>query len=233
MSKGKLYVVALPIGNLQDVTLRALEILRAVKYIVAEDTREIGNFLAAHAIPKPQYISYREQNHLQIVEGILDKLAEGEDMALVTDRGTPTISDPGFRLVKDAADATIEIVTIPGPSSVIAALAISGLPTDRFSFLGFLPRKPGKQKQLLQEFGNLPATFIILESPFRLVKLLHTIHDALGDIDIALAHELTKLNEGVIRGKLKQVIADLGDKPVKGEWVVMGRVSAENEELDA
>jgi len=221
MDKGVLYIVSLPLGNLEDITLRALRTLSEVDAILAEDTREIAKFLTLKSLPRKKLISYRDQNHDRVVKEIAERIEQGENLALVSDRGTPTISDPGYKLVRDLTSLGITVVTIPGPVAAMAALSISGLPTDRFVFLGFLPRSRGKQRKILGEFATLPATFIIYESPFRIVSLLRVIAE-LGNVDVALARELTKMNEEVIRGKVLDVIDLLKDKKLKGEWVVMG-----------
>ncbi len=223
--KGKLKLVSLPIGNLQDVTLRALEELKSAQYIAAEDTREVGSFFAKLELPKPSWISYRDQNHDRVSPQIISLLEQGEDIVLVSDRGTPTISDPGYKLVRDAHEAGIEVVSIPGASAVIAALSISGLPTDRFSFLGFLPRGDGKQQKILEQFGELPATFIVYESPYRVGRLLKNIEAALGsDVEVAVIREITKMHEEVVRGKVSDLAAQYKDKKLKGEFVVLGRL---------
>jgi 16S rRNA (cytidine1402-2'-O)-methyltransferase len=219
---GKLILVSLPIGNLKDVTLRALETLATVKYVAAEDTREVGSFFAKHNLPKPTWISYRDQNHDYAAAKVLDLLNQGEDVVLVSDRGTPAISDPGFKLVRSVTEAGIEVVSVPGATAAIAALSISGLPTDRFLFLGFLPRDKGKQRGLLRQAADVDATFVIYESPFRVVKLLELIATELGDIQVAAAKELTKLHEQVFRGSTTEVLAQLKTLSIKGEWVIMG-----------
>lgn len=224
--KGILYLVSVPIGNLEDITLRAIKTLKEVNAIVCEDTREAGKLLQLLDLPKKQLISYREQNHERSLGYIAQILENGEDLALISDRGTPGISDPGFKLVRDLTARGIIVVPVPGPSAVIAALSASGLPTDRFIFLGFLPKSTGKQKKLLQQFAVLPATFIIYESPFRVFRLLKTILEELGEIDVAVARELTKQNEEFIRGKTSAVLNELEGKKIKGEIVVLGRASS-------
>lgn len=220
---GKLILVSLPIGNTQDITARAVEVLKQTSFVAAEDTREVGSLLAKLSIPKPNWISYRDQNHDRIAPQILQLLAEGQDVVLTSDRGTPTISDPGFKLVRAALDAGFVVTATPGPSAVITALSISGLPTDRFSFLGFLPRTAGKQKQILKQFAALPATFIVYESPFRVIALVENILSSLGDIELVAVKELTKLHETVFRGTASSVLSQLRQANTKGEWVVLGR----------
>lgn len=219
----KLSVVSVPIGNIDDITLRAINVLKEADYIVSEDTRETGRLLSLLNIPRKELISYREQNHDRTFPYILNLILNNANVAIVSDRGTPGIADPGFRLIREAIKEDIEIVTVPGPSSAIAALSISGLPTNNFTFLGFLPRKKGKQIELLKKFIDLETTFITFESPFRILSLLENIQEEIGEINIALAHELTKKHEEVIRGTVSEVIEILKKRTIKGEWVVMGR----------
>lgn len=236
---GKLLLVSLPLGNLQDVTLRALQTLRSVDYILAEDTREIIKFaqayrdtplLAADEALNPEHRfptikSYRDQTHSRVEAQIITDLKSGMQIALCSDRGTPTISDPGYLMVRAAIAAGITVEAIPGPSSAIAALTISGLPTDRFTFLGFLPRTPGKQRKLMQGFADLETTLIIFESPFRVVKLLESIQEVFGEeAPVAVCRELTKMHEEVVRGPVSQVLADFkARKKILGEFVICVR----------
>jgi 16S rRNA (cytidine1402-2'-O)-methyltransferase len=220
---GKLFVVSTPIGNMGDSSSRSLEILKSVSYVAAEDTREMGKLFALNNIPKPEWISYRDQNHAKAVTKILGILKGGSDIALTSDRGTPTISDPGYKLVRDALEEGIEVISIPGPSALVAALSISGLPTDKFTFLGFLPRTKGKQKKILQEFGQLQNTLIMYESPYRVRQLLENILETLGDIDTVAVKEITKVHEQVIRGTTSQILSQLESTNLKGEWVVLCR----------
>lgn len=223
---GILKILSLPIGNTQDITLRALAELGEASYVAAEDTREVGSYFAKMELPKPKWISYRDQNHDRVAPQIIELLQQGEDVILVSDRGTPTISDPGYKLVRDAHEVGIEVVSIPGPSAVIAALSISGLPTDRFSFLGFLPKGNGKQQKLIAEFGALPSTLIMYESPYRVAKLLANIAKALGsDTEVAVVKEITKLHEQVMRGTAADLAVELDGKKLKGEFVVLARVN--------
>lgn len=221
MSKGKLYVVATPIGNLGDMTFRAVEIMKSVQVILAEDTRVTAKLLKYYEIDVPT-ISYRDQNHKKIVNKVKEFLDIGNDIALVSDAGTPTISDPGYKLVAELRDAGYEIITIPGASAVIAALSISGLPTDKFTFVGFLPKSETKQRKIIEQYGELDATLVIYESPYRVVQLLELVKDVLGERDIAIGRDLTKMYEEVIKGSVDDVTGKLGkmDK-VKGEFVVM------------
>ncbi len=223
MENGKLYLVSVPIGNLKDITFRAAEIMKQIDIIVAEDTRQAGKLLLLLGIGHKTMLSYRDQNHEMMMPRISEILASGKSVALISDRGTPTISDPGYKLVRDLLQQGISIVPVPGPVAAIAALTASGLPTDKFSFLGFLPKSSGKQAELLESFGKLPATFIIYESPFRVIRLLETIRKVLGEIQVSAVHELTKVNESVITGNVSAVIEKLKTQKQKGEWVILGR----------
>jgi 16S rRNA (cytidine1402-2'-O)-methyltransferase len=223
-SQGTLYIVSTPIGNLEDITLRALRILKEVDLIAAEDTRRTGLLLKHFGIEKP-LTSYFEGNELKKRELILSRLREGEDVALVSDAGTPGISDPGFRLICLAIEHEIAIVPIPGPSAVIAALSVAGLPTDAFFFKGFLPHKSKRRRDLLKQMEDLRETLIFYESPHRLSESLKDILEILGDREIALTRELTKVYEEVLRGKVSDVLQQRGEKTLKGEitLVVSGK----------
>lgn len=215
---GTLFVVSTPIGNLSDITLRALEVLKDVDLILSEDTRETQKLLVKFDINKPQ-ISYRDENHIKVFDNIVDMLNTGSKIALVSDSGTPVISDPGFRLVTELKSKGFDVKTIPGPSALVAALSISGLPTDKFTFLGFLPRKQGQIINLLEDYGKTDATLVIYESPFRVRKLLETIKETLGDRVISVGRELTKIHEEVITGRVSQILAKGFTE--KGEFVVL------------
>lgn len=216
--QGKLFIVASPIGNLEDISFRALSTLRNVAFILSEDTRETQKLLNHFEISKPQ-ISYRDQNHNIVIKKILEILKDGLDIALLSDRGTPLISDPGYKLVREALDLGVKVESIPGPSSVISALVVSGLPTDRFIFLGFLPKSEKQRKEMLELYGNLESTLILFESPYRIEKLLVEAKEILGDREVVVAKELTKLHEEVYRFNLK----DLSDQKIdtRGEFVVL------------
>lgn len=225
-TRGQLTLASLPIGNLGDITYRSLEVLRSADYILAEDTRELVRLAKMLDTTLPQIRSYRDQTHERVLPSVLADLAEGQNVVLVSDRGTPTISDPGYKLVRDVQDAGFAVTAAPGVTAAMMALSISGLPTDRFTFLGFLPRSAGKQQKLIQQFAELPATFIVYESPFRVAKLLQNIETALGgDTEVAAISELTKLHEKVLRGPVSEILAQLKDKKLKGEWVVLGRAN--------
>jgi 16S rRNA (cytidine1402-2'-O)-methyltransferase len=216
--QGKLYIVASPIGNLEDISIRALNTLKEVSFILSEDTRETQKILNHFIINKPQ-ISYRDQNHQNVINKVLSILKDGLDIALLSDRGTPLISDPGYKLVRDAIKEGIKVESIPGPSAVTTALVVSGLPTDRFIFLGFLPKSEKQRNEMLTKYGNLESTLILFESPFRISKLLNEIKESLGQRDVVVAKELTKLHEEVYRFNLK----DLENQNIdaRGEFVVL------------
>ncbi len=218
---GKLYLISTPIGNLKDITLRAIETLSFVDVLACEDTRRTGLLLQKLEIKnKPQLISYYEENELGRIPQLLNFLKEGKNVALVSNAGTPTISDPGFKLIRECLEQEILIESIPGPSSFLTALTISGLPTDKFMFLGFLPKKEGKRKTI---FELLPkrTTIIFFESPFRLLKSLSDLRESFGDIDIVVCRELTKIFEKTRREKISQSIAHFEKNKPKGELTVL------------
>jgi len=221
---GKLYVVATPIGNLKDITLRALEVLREVNFIACEDTRRTLILLNHYNIKDKKLISYYEPKESAQVPKVL-KLLEKEDVALVSDAGMPSISDPGYRLIKACVEKGIPVEVIPGPSAVLTALVGSGLPTDRFAFLGFLPRK-GLEKFFEEVKTYADTTLIAFESPNRLVKSLQDMEKVYGgEVQVCVARELTKVHEEYIRGKLKDVLEDLQKRPeIKGEVVLLWRL---------
>ncbi len=220
MGSGTLYIISGPIGNLQDITLRAIETLKNVDWILSEDTRETAKLLTQFNIQKPQ-LSYRDQNHLKSLPEIVKLLEEGSNLALLSDSGTPLISDPGFKLVREVLHRGFKVSTIPGPSAVIAALSISGLPTDKFVFLGFLPKGPNQRKNLLAEYGAHDATLVIYESPYRIKKLLQEIKEALGNRTVCLAGELTKIYEKVVTKPVDQLLTEIDKLSIKGEYVVL------------
>ena len=226
MHKANLYIVATPIGNLQDITLRAISILKSVSYIACEDTRKTGVLLKSLNIThRPMLISYYEQNEQARIPNILNILRNGEDVALVSDSGTPTISDPGFRLVRACKEEGIEVVSIPGPSAGISALASSALPTDKFIFLGFLPKKEGHRIRLLetlkQSNKDLEATVIIFEAPHRLIKTLINIKEVFGNINLSIARELTKIHEEKFTDSLENIISRYNERAPRGEFVIL------------
>ncbi len=218
--KGMLYVVSTPIGNLDDITLRALKILRHVDLIAAEDTRRTRRLLSRFDIHTP-LVSYFEHNEFKKLDKLLSHMKRGKEIALVSDAGTPGISDPGYRLIQQAVERGIPVIPIPGPSAVIAALSISGLATDSFYFAGFLPRKGGKRRKLLDKLGDLDGTSIIYESPHRLMKTLGDLLEVCGDRQIVVTRELTKAFEEAIRGRIREVINALEGRRIKGEVTIV------------
>lgn len=226
MHLGTLYIVATPIGNLQDITLRAITVLKSVGYIACEDTRMTGRLLTALEIDhKPMLISYYEQTELSRVPNILNLLINGQDVALVSDSGTPLVSDPGFPLVREALKQNIKVVSIPGPSAVISSLVSSGLPTDKFLFLGFLPKKDGHRKTLLEKVkksnSELESTVVVYEAPHKILKTLASIKEVYGDIKITLARELTKIHEEILTDTISNFITKYEKQNPKGEFVIL------------
>ncbi len=212
-----LYVVATPIGNLEDISLRALSILREVKLIAAEDTRRTKRLLTTYDIRTPM-TSYHERNKWSKLDYILDCLEDG-DVALVSDAGTPGMSDPGYELIVSASQRGIPVVPIPGPSVIITALVVSGLPTGRFIYLGFLPRKASSRRRLLESVADEQGTMVVLEAPHRLLAALHDILLTLGDRKIAVCRELTKIYEEVFRGTISQAIEHFTEP--RGEFTLV------------
>jgi len=218
---GKLYVVSTPIGNLKDITLRALEVLQSVNFIACEDTRRTSILLNHYKIEGKKLLSYYEPKESVQVPKIV-KLLEKEDVALVTDAGTPSISDPGYKLIRACIEKGIPVEVIPGPSAVISALVGSGLPTDRFTFVGFLPKK-GLTNFLEELKAYKDSTIIAFESPNRLIKTLENIKEVYGDnTTVCVARELTKVHEEYIRGRVVEVLDELGRRgEIKGEIVIL------------
>ena len=214
-----LYLVATPIGNLSDISQRALETLRQADYITSEDTRKTGRLLAHFDIKKPQ-ISFHEHNERRVLGRIMSLLAQRKTVALVTNAGTPGICDPGFTLVRAALEASVEVTMIPGPTAFVMALVLSGLPTHSFTFRGFAPRKPGQRQRFLAVDKDSPHTLIFYESPHRLRAFLTDAIEVFGDRRAALAKELTKMFESVRRGALSELLAGLEEKS-KGEYVIV------------
>jgi 16S rRNA (cytidine1402-2'-O)-methyltransferase len=216
---GILYLVATPIGNLADISVRALETLRTVHLIAAEDTRQTAKLLKHYDI-HTQLTSYFEHNKLRKLSFLLDALAAG-DVALVSDAGTPALNDPGYELVRAALEAGHTICPIPGPTAPVTALIASGLPTDRFLYLGYLPRKSTERCRLLSEVEKLPYTLIFLEVPHRLIDSLGDALNTLGDRQIAIARELTKIHEEIIRGPISQGIKYFTENSPRGEFTLV------------
>jgi 16S rRNA (cytidine1402-2'-O)-methyltransferase len=212
-----LYVVATPIGNLEDITLRAIRVLREVKLIAAEDTRKTKKLLAAYDIKTPM-TSYFEHNKLSKLDFIIESLGTG-DVALVSDAGTPGISDPGYELILEVTRHGIPVVPIPGPSSIITALTVSGLATDRFTYLGFLPRKTGERQKILESAAGDPGSIIVLEAPHRLDETLKDMLTVFGNRRIAAGRELTKVFEEIFRGSISEAIEHFTEP--RGEFTLV------------
>jgi 16S rRNA (cytidine1402-2'-O)-methyltransferase len=218
---GVLYLVATPIGNLEDVTLRAIGVLRDVDLIAAEDTRRTKTLLSRHDIATPM-TSYHEHNERAKAAQLMRRLKEGASLAVVSDAGTPGVSDPAYRLVTLAVAEGVTVVPVPGASSVLAALTVSGLPTDRFVFEGFLPWKKGARLSKLRDLSAEPRTVVFFESPQRVRRLLAELDELWGERSVAVARELTKRFEEVLRGSLKSVLEKLDERGnLKGEFVVV------------
>jgi 16S rRNA (cytidine1402-2'-O)-methyltransferase len=218
---GMLYVVATPIGNLEDITYRAVRILGEADLIACEDTRQTRKLLDHYGIQKPA-ISYHEHNEAERTEDLVARLQAGAVIALVSDAGTPLVSDPGYRLVRAAIDAGIAVETIPGPSAALAALAASGLPTDAFHFDGFLPPKPGQRAKALEALADEHATLIFYEAPHRILETLEAVERVLGNRPVVVARELTKIHEEFLRGTAAEIRAQLAQRDsVKGEITLL------------
>jgi 16S rRNA (cytidine1402-2'-O)-methyltransferase len=218
--QGILYIVATPIGNLGDMTIRAIETLKTVDLIASEDTRNSGFLLKHFGISTPQ-TSYHEHNERQKAPELARFLKVGKSIALISDAGTPLISDPGYRLVNEAITAGIEIIPIPGSSSILAALVASGFPTDKFCFEGYLPKSSGRLTRRLQELATEPRTMIFFETQFRILKSLPVMVEAFGDREIFVGRELTKKFEEKMRAKISDIIKALETRTIKGEIVIV------------
>ncbi|MFT3988929.1 16S rRNA (cytidine(1402)-2'-O)-methyltransferase [Aestuariivirga sp.] len=224
-----LYIVGTPIGNLGDITIRALEALAAADVILCEDTRNTGKLLERFAI-RAKLEPYHEHNAAKVRPGILARLSEGARFALVSDAGMPLVNDPGYRLVAEAVAARIAVTCCPGPVAAIAGLALAGLPTDRFGFFGFVPQKQGERQKLWAELSSLRSTLIFYESPHRIIETLQSIAETFPGRLVAVARELTKLHEEILRGTASEVAATLAARPaVKGEITLLIGPPAEGE----
>jgi 16S rRNA (cytidine1402-2'-O)-methyltransferase len=229
---GTLFVVATPIGHMEDITLRAIRTLKEVGLIAAEDTRQTRKLLTRYEVSTP-LLSYHDHNKEKRTPALLEKLKAGNSIALVTDAGTPSISDPGHYLVRAAIRTAIPVVPIPGASALIAALSVSGLPTDSFIFAGFVPRKPAKRKHFLERLRGEPRTLIFYESPKRLIGLMQEIINLMGDRSAVVARELTKVHEEILRGSLSNILKVLAVRPLlKGECTLLVGGYEETGEFD-
>lgn len=232
--KGKLYIVSTPIGNLEDITLRAIRILKEVDLIACEDTRVTKKLLSHYQIHKP-LTSYHEYNEREKAEKLLPMLESGKSIAVVSDAGTPGVSDPGYRLVSLASEKDIEVISVPGPSAAIATLSVSGLPTSSFIFLGFLPKSDKKRREFLESVREYTQTIIFYESPNRVIETLKSMVETLGNRRVSVSREITKMFEETLRGEISQVIQILEQREgTKGEFtIVLEGKSNESEASDA
>jgi 16S rRNA (cytidine1402-2'-O)-methyltransferase len=224
-TNGTLYLVATPIGNLEDITMRAVRILQEVDLIACEDTRTSRVLLNHYGINKP-VVSYHNFNERQASERIIGRILEGQNVAVISDAGTPSISDPGFIIVREGVRQGINVVAIPGPAAMIMAVAVSGLPTDAFIFYGFLPQTSGKRRAILESLAERRETMVFYESPYKIHKLLDEVFEVIGNRKAALCREMTKKFEEIIRGDIETIRGQLAGKKVKGELtlVVQGKV---------
>ncbi len=218
--KGTLYVVATPLGNLKDITLRGLEVLKQSDLVAAEDTRRTQKLLSAYHLHVP-LISYNDHNKTRRLPDLIRRLEQGRRISLVTDGGTPGISDPGRDLIREAHRAGIPVIPIPGPSAVTCALSASGLPGDAFVFLGFLPRRKGRREKILKEIKEQKRTVVLYEAPHRIKTLLREMERILGDREAVLARELTKMHEEILIGSLEKLLTQMADREPKGEYTLL------------
>ena len=220
LTPGTLYLVATPIGNLEDITLRAVRTLKECDVVAAEDTRRTGQLLKHFGISRP-LLSYFQFNEAKRSEEIIGRLQRGEKVALVTDAGSPGISDPGERVVKAAIAGGFRVEPVPGPSALVAALTASGLPTEEFHFIGFLPHKPGRRRKQLERLKGYEGTLVLYESPYRVERLVGELNELFGGRQVVLARELTKRFEECLRGTPAQLLEVFKSRSLKGEFVVL------------
>jgi len=220
LAPGTLYLVATPIGNLEDITLRALRTLKECDLVAAEDTRRSGQLLKHFGISKP-LLSYFRFNEARRRQEIVDRLARGERIALMTDAGSPGISDPGERIVRAVLAANLRVEAVPGPCALVAGLTASGLPADEFHFIGFLPHKSGQRRKKLESLNTFEGTLVLYESPYRIEKLLTELNELFRNRQVVLARELTKKFEEFLRGSPAELLVETKKRSLKGEFVVM------------
>ena len=227
LTPGTLYLVATPIGNLEDMTFRAVRVLKECDVVAAEDTRRTGQLLKHFGLSKPM-LSYFQFNEAKRSEEILERLKRGEKVALVTDAGSPGISDPGERVVRAVREAGLRVESVPGPCALVAALTASGLPTDEFHFIGFLPHKSGQRRKQLEALKQFAGTLVLYDSPYRIEKLLVELGEVFAERQVVLARELTKKFEEFLRGTPAELLEVTQKRSLKGEFVVMVRGVAED-----
>lgn len=220
MANGRLYIVSTPIGNLDDITLRALDTLKKVDYIACEDTQHSLKLLNYYGIKKP-LISYWSQKEKVRAEEIIEKIKSGHSVALITDAGTPGISDPGSFIISRAVEEDIEIIPVPGPTALITALSISGLSTEEFTFIGFLPVKQSQRKKKLLEIVSEKRTLVFYEAPHRILQSLYDMLEVLGERHVTVSRELTKMFEETLRGRLSEIVKKLENSKIAGEYVIV------------
>ena len=219
---GKISVIATPIGNAEDITIRALKTLHEVNIIACEDTRITAKLCNIHKVNcKGRLVAYHEHNAKKMIPILIDKLKNGQNIGIVTDAGTPLISDPGYKLIKTALNENIIVNSVPGPSALTAALSISGISSDQFMFLGFLPKKKSLRIKKINSISKIEASIIIFESSYRVLRLLDELYKLLGNRNISIVREITKVFEENIRGKIYNVIENIKDKNLKGEFVIL------------
>jgi 16S rRNA (cytidine1402-2'-O)-methyltransferase len=226
--KGTLYIVSTPIGNLEDITLRALRVLKEVDVVAAEDTRHSSKLLNHYGISKP-LMSYWGEKEKVKSEEVLARLREGQSVALISDAGTPGISDPGSILIERAVAEGISVVSVPGPSALVAAVSLSGLPLREFTFIGFLPPKRNQRRKMLEELSREKRTLVFYEAPHRILETLEDMSELFGERNAALVKEITKIHEEVLRGRLVDIVQELHNKTIAGEYVIIveGKVMTE------
>ena len=215
-----LYLVSTPIGNLKDITDRAKQILKDVDLVLAEDTRKSGILLKSLGIKKP-FLSFHDHNEAQRITQVVSDLKRGKKIALISNAGTPTISDPGYKLVRECRREEIEVTAIPGPSSIINALSLSSLPHEKFVFLGYPPRKKNQLKEIFKEIEDFSGAVVFFESPYRAAKTLEIVRGEMGDKRVTLAREMTKKFEEISEGKISEIVEKLKKKTPKGEFTII------------
>jgi len=220
--KGCLYIISTPIGNVNDISQRALNLLASVELIACEDTRRTGRFLSRIGLKK-RLVSYHDYNALKRTPLLLENLNNGSDVALVSDAGTPGVSDPAYRVISAAVEKSFEVIAVPGPSAALAALVVSGLPLDRFVFEGFLPPRGARRQKRIEALSDEPRTIILFESPHRIHNLLEIILRVMGDREISISREMTKLHEETLRGHVSEVIESMKNTTPRGEYTVVIR----------